>query len=308
MSHPRRWMIGIILAGAVVLSLGIRRDRSAKEIEERRARPPSKFITVDGVRAHYRDRGKGSPIVLLHGSNASLFAWEGWMDTLASEHRVVTMDLPGQGLTGPDPQHRYSDTEEVAWVDAFVKKLGLDRFTLGGNSMGGGIAWRYAVLHPDKVDRLILVDAYGLRRDEKLPFVFQLYEQPVLSHVVRWVTPRFMVKSAVAATYGDPRHVTDETVDLYEDMLLREGNRDATRRRFALEDEDTLEERLSEIKVPTLILWGGRDEWILPKYAETFHSKIPQSRLVMFDGLGHVPMEEDPAATVAAVQDFLHMH
>jgi len=307
MNRAAKWAIGLGLAGGAALALAVRRDRPAGEIEARRARKPSKFIDVNGLRTHYRDQGTGPVLVLLHGSNASLHTWEGWMDALTREYRVITMDLPGQGLTGPDPQNRYSPLEEVAWLEAFVSALGLKRFTLGGNSMGGGLAWRYTVVHPEKVERLILVDAFGLRRDEPIPFSLRLYETPVLNRVVRWTTPRFMVKRTVKGTYGDPRRVTPETVDLYVDMLLREGNREATRQRFARKDGDpSLEARLSEIKVPTLILWGSRDEWILPKYARRFQSRIPQSRLVMMEGLGHVPMEEDPVQTVAVVQDFLH--
>ncbi|QSQ14574.1 alpha/beta fold hydrolase [Myxococcus landrumensis] len=306
MKHAGKWVLGLGLAGVAALALAVRRDRPAGEIESRRARAPSKFININGLRTHYRDQGNGPTLVLLHGSNASLHTWEGWTNVLSRQYRVITMDLPGQGLTGPDARNRYSPLDEVAWLDAFVEALGLKHFTLGGNSMGGGLAWRYAVLHPERVDRLILVDAFGLRRDEKIPFSLRLYETPVLNRVVRWVTPRFMVKRTVQGTYGDPERVTEEQVDLYEDMLLREGNREATRQRFTQKDADpSLEQRLSEIKVPTLILWGSRDEWILPKYAQQFHARIPQSRLVMLDGLGHVPMEEDPAGTVGVVQDFL---
>ncbi|WP_338865229.1 alpha/beta hydrolase [Myxococcus stipitatus] len=306
MNRAGKWVVGLGLAGAAALALGVRKDRPAGEIESRRARTPSKFIDVNGLRTHYRDQGNGPTLVLLHGSNASLHTWEGWTDVLAREYRVITMDLPGQGLTGPDARNRYTPLDEVAWLDGFVRALGLEHFTLGGNSMGGGLAWRYTVLHPERVDRLILVDAFGLRREEKIPFSLRLYETPVLNQVVRWVTPRFMVKRTVQGTYGDPSRVTEAQVDLYEDMLLREGNREATRQRFAQKDADpSLEPRLSEIKVPTLILWGNRDEWILPKYAQRFHARIPQSRLEMLDGLGHVPMEEAPARTVAVVRDFL---
>ncbi|WIG95682.1 alpha/beta hydrolase [Myxococcus sp. SDU36] len=306
MNRTGKLLTGLGLAGGVIaLALGFRRDRPAREVESRRSGAPSRFVTVNGVRTHYRDQGQGPVLVLLHGSNASLHTWDGWVDALSSHYRVITMDVPGQGTTGPDPWNRYTHDDEVAWLDALVRQLGLERFTLGGNSMGGGISWRYALHHPKKVERLILVDAYGLRRDEKLPIYLRLYKVPGVRHVVRWYTPRFMVRRAVAATYGDPRRITEETVDLYEDILLREGNREATWRRLAIDEDDSLEERLREIQVPTLILWGSRDEWILPNYAEKFHANIPDSRLVVFEGLGHVPMEEDPTTTVAVVQDFL---
>ncbi|MCE9671607.1 alpha/beta hydrolase [Myxococcus stipitatus] len=306
MVHKGKLLTGLGLVGTIAFALGFRKDRPAREVEARRApAPPSRFIDVNGVRTHYRDQGQGPVIVLLHGSNASLHTWNGWVEALSPHYRVITADVPGQGATGPDPMHRYRFEDEVAWLDAFVRQLGLERFTLGGNSMGGGISWRYTLLHPEKVERLILVSAYGLPRDEHLPIYLRFYAVPGLRRVVRWYAPRFMVRRAVEATYGDPRRVTQAKVDLYEDILLREGNREATWRRFAAHEDDDMEQRLGEIQVPTLILWGSDDTWILPKYAEKFHSAIPDTRLVIFDGLGHVLMEEDPAKTVAVVQEFL---
>jgi pimeloyl-ACP methyl ester carboxylesterase len=305
MKRLAKWVGGVVLLLVAVLALGVRRDRPAAEVEARWARPPSKFVDVDGLRVHYRDRGQGPAVVLLHGSNSSLFTWEGWASLLARDHRVVTLDLPGHGLTGPDPRERYSSADMAAFVDRFVTTLGVSRFTLGGNSMGGGVAWRYALLHPEKVERLILVDAAGFPREEPRPFALRMFSSPVFSHVARWLSPRSVIARSVRDVYGDPSRVTDGLVDLYEDMLLRAGNREATRRRFATNDQDGLVARLGETHVPTLILWGTRDRWILPKYAERFHTAIPGSQLVMLDGLGHVPMEEDPERSLAPVREFV---
>lgn len=294
----------LVALGALVFA-GVRCDRAPAAVEARWATPPSRFVEVDGLRVHYRDRGRGPAIVLLHGSNSSLFTWEGWAADLARDHRVVTLDLPGHGLTGPDPRARYRPAEMAAFLDRFVAALGLDRFTLGGNSMGGGVAWRYALLHPDKVERLVLVDSAGLPRREPKPFAFRLFSLPVAGRVARWVSPRALVAASLRDAYGDPARVTPRLVDLYDDLLLRAGNREATRRRFAAGDEDGMSARLGEIRAPTLILWGSRDRWILPAYAQRFHAAIAGSQLVVLDGLGHVPMEEDPARSVAAVRRFL---
>lgn len=300
-----RWLAGALLVLLGLGLAGVRRDRPAAEVEQRHATAPSKFLLVDGLRVHYRDRGRGPVVVLLHGSNSSLFTWEGWVAALSPEHRVVTLDLPGHGLTGPDAQSRYSFGEMAEVVDRFVTQLGIARFTIAGNSMGGAIAWHYALAHPDKVERLILVDAAGWPREEPLPFGLRLYSSPLLGRVARWVTPRFLVAKSVRETYGNPQRVTEATVDLYDDFLLREGNREATRRRLSSAVDDGLSSRLAELHVPTLILWGSRDRWILPRYGERFRATIAGSRLVMLDGLGHIPMEEDPAASVAPVRDFL---
>ncbi len=300
----RRVAISLLLVVAALLVAGFRADRDPADLEARSATAPSKFVDVGGARVHYRDRGSGPVVVLLHGSNSSLFTWEGWVSALASSYRVVTLDLPGHGLTGPDPRGRYSLAEMAEFVEAFASAIGLQRFTIGGNSMGGGVAWHYALLHPDRVQSLVLVDAAGLPREEPKPFAFSIASVPVLGWVTRWETPRFVVAGSVRDAYGDPSKVTDGLVDLYEDMLRREGNRAATHERF-LKPSDDLDGRLEQIHAPTLILWGSRDRWILPKYAERFHARIPGAKLVTLEGLGHIGMEEDPIASVSPVKDFL---
>jgi pimeloyl-ACP methyl ester carboxylesterase len=298
-------LLVLLLLPLATLAAGIRPDRPAAEVEARRAAPPSQFVVVDGLRVHYRDRGQGPVMVLLHGSNASLFTWEGWAQRLAVDHRVIALDLPGHGLTGPDAKHRYRAQEMAELLERFVAQLGLSHFTLAGNSMGGHVAWRYTLAHPERVDHLVLVDAAGLPRDEPVPFAFRVMSTPGLSYIGRWVTPHFLIARTLRDAYADPTRITEADVDLYEDLLLREGNREATRERFAGHDDPATAQRLGEIKAPTLILWGERDRWILPKYGEHFHDAIAGSRLVMLPGVGHPGMEEAPDATVAQVRKFL---
>jgi pimeloyl-ACP methyl ester carboxylesterase len=295
-------VLGVLIA--VLLALGFHADRGAPELESRYARPPSQFVDVDGLRVHYRDRGSGPPLVLLHGSNSSLFTWEGWAERLAPTHRVVTLDLPGHGLTGPDPQGRYSAAAMAEWLDAFVTKIGLPRFALGGNSMGGSVAWHYALAHPERVEKLILVDSAGFPRREPRAPALRIASLPILGRVTRWETPRFAVAASVRDVYGDRSKATDDVIDRYYDLLLRDGNREATRERLSIKD-DSLSARIGEIQAPTLILWGTEDRWILPKYGDQFRERIPGAKLVKLPGLGHVPMEEDPARSVAPVMAFL---
>jgi pimeloyl-ACP methyl ester carboxylesterase len=298
-----RWTGIVVAAIAVLLLLGVRRDRPAAEVEARHAAPPSRFVQVDGMRVHYRDRGAGSAIVLLHGSSSSLFTWEGWAAALAPEHRVISLDLPGHGLTGPHPEGLYSLAEQAEFVDHFAAALHVERFSVAGNSMGGGIAWHYALAHPDKVDKLILVDA--LAYPQQPPALLKLFAVPVVGRIARWVTPRFTVARSVRDVYGDPSRVTEANIDRYDDLLLRDGNREATRERLSRGFDDGLWQRLGEIRAPTLILWGSRDRWILPEKGTRLARDIPGARLITLDGLGHVPMEEDPIRSVAPVLAFL---
>ena len=308
MARGRKLLVGI---GVVVLLVGgvfaasMTPELPAAELEARYATPPSRFLDVDGLRIHYRDQGQGPALVLLHGSNAALFTWEGWVRELSAHHRVITLDLPGHGLTGPDAKGRYTWTDMAEVVEAFRARLGLERFHLAGNSMGGAVAWHYALLHPERVDRLVLVDAAGYPRDEPAPLVFRLMRTPVLGELLSRVSPRSIIDKNVRAVYGDPSKVTKEGVDRYYALLLREGNRQATRERLRATVDDGLWRRLGEVRAPTLILWGAKDTWILPAYGQRFDRDIPDSTLIVYPDLGHVPMEEDPARTAADVRRFL---
>ncbi|QSQ26333.1 alpha/beta hydrolase [Pyxidicoccus parkwayensis] len=307
MVHKRKALAGVavLLLVSGALAASVAPELPAAEAEARYATPPSRFLEVDGLRIHYRDQGQGPLLVLLHGSNASLFTWEGWVRELSSHYRVISLDLPGHGLTGPDPKQRYTWTGMAEVLEAFRARLGLERFHLAGNSMGGAVAWHYALLHPEHVDRLILVDAAGYPRDEPAPLVFRLARTPVLGELLSHVTPRQVIEKNVRAVYGDPSKVKEADVDRYYALLLREGNREATRERLRATTDDGLWRRLGEVRAPTLVLWGAKDTWILPRYGERFDRDVPDSRLVVYPGLGHVPMEEDPASTAADVRRFL---
>lgn len=304
-----RWIIRALLGLLFLIVFAtlamVRFDHPAAEVEARWATPPSKFIDVDGMRVHVRERGIGPALVLLHGSNSSLFTWEGWARELGGDHHVIALDLPGHGLTGPDPKARYTAQDMAELVDHVVTKLGVDRFSLAGNSMGGHVALAYTLEHPQRVEKLILIDSIGLPREEPRPFIFRITTMPLIGRLSQWVTPRFAVAASVRQVYGDPSKVTDDIIGLYDDILLRAGNREATRIRFSLPEDSDTPRRLGELHLPVLILWGTRDRWVLPKYAERMHQAIAGSKLVMLDGLGHVPMEEDPAGTARLARDFL---
>ncbi|RZJ13419.1 MAG: alpha/beta fold hydrolase [Rubrivivax sp.] len=283
-------------------------DRSLESLVPRWAPPPSDFIELDGLLVHYRDQGPSSdplPLVLIHGTSASLHTWEGWATDLSRTRRVISFDLPGFGLTGPNAEGDYRDERYVAFVRNLLSRLGVGRAIVGGNSLGGGVAWQLALADPARVAGLVLVDATGYAFEpESLPLGFRIARTPVLRELMRWVLPRRAIEDSVVDVYGDPRHVSTALVDRYYELALREGNRVALMQRMDQMAAGPVE-RLPEVKVPTLILWGGKDRLIPPRWGEAFNKSIPGSRLVTFPSLGHVPQEEDPAATLAALRDWL---
>jgi pimeloyl-ACP methyl ester carboxylesterase len=251
----------------------------------------------------------------VHGTSASLHTWQGWAAALRAQRRVISFDLPGFGLTGPFTGRyagqAYGGDDYARFVLDLMDALGIPRAVLGGNSLGGEVAWRVAALAPQRVDRLILVDAAGYRFEpESVPIGFRLARVPLLNRLTEWVLPRGVVESSVRDVYGDPGKVTSALVDRYFELTLREGNRRALVQRFQAmqrdaEAYDDNRARLRALKLPALIIWGGRDRLIPPAIAKQFNADLAASRLVVFDSLGHVPQEEDPAATVAAVREFL---
>jgi pimeloyl-ACP methyl ester carboxylesterase len=284
-------------------------DQPASALQAKWAPPPSQFIAVRGMQVHVRDEGPRDdtvPIVLLHGTGASLHTWDGWTRELTRERRVIRFDLPGFGLTGPSPDGNYTVESYVDTTLAVADTLGVQRFILAGNSLGGYVAWATAVLHPERVERLILVDAAGYSfQSQSVPLAFRIARTPILNALMRDVLPRGVVERSLRDVYGDPTKVTPELIDRYFDLATREGNRAALVSRFEQTKPGALAERVPEIQVPTLILWGGKDRLIPLEFGQRFAHDIHGSRLAVFDSLGHVPHEEDPARTVAAALPFI---
>lgn len=285
-------------------------DRTVQQLSPRWAQAPSKFLKVDGMQVHLRDEGPKDdpiPIVLLHGTSASLHTWEGWTKELAPNRRIIRFDLPAFGLTGPHPQDDYSIGAYVSFVKNVVDTLGVKHFVIAGNSLGGQIAWETAVALPDRVDRLILVDAAGYAFVPKsVPIGFQIARMPGIRLILEHVLPRGIIQSSLRNVYGDPAKVSTELVDRYYELTLREGNRGAVAKRFE-SIKVVNEERVQALKLPTLILWGAKDNLIPVENGARFAKDIAGSKLVVFPELGHVPQEEDPVATVRVVKEFLEI-
>jgi pimeloyl-ACP methyl ester carboxylesterase len=281
-------------------------DRPVESLKARWAQTPSTFVSVQGMNVHVRDEGPrdATTIVLLHGTSASLHTWEGWAKALREKYRVVRFDLPGFGLTGPNPSGSYDAAAYTSFMRAMFDKLAIETCVVAGHSFGGYVAWQTALVDP-RVQKLVLVDSGGYPNpNAKMPLGFKLAKTPVLNRLAAYSLPRSLVEKSLRNVYGDPSKVTPEQIDLYYDLAVREGNRVALVKRFE-QAKYSSGDVIKGVKIPTLILWGGRDRLIPPDHAEQFHRDIANSQLVVFDALGHIPHEEDPAATVAPVLTFL---
>ena len=305
----------LLILTSVALALSRAPNVDVQSLVARWAPPPSDFVEVRGMVVHVRDVGPRDdplPLVLLHGTGASLHTWEGWVASLKDQRRVVTLDLPGFGLTGPFagsyPERDYSGDAYARFVIDVMDALKLPRVVLAGNSLGGEVAWRTAWLKPERVASLVLVDSLGPAfTPDSVPVGFVVARIPVLRWLMEEVLPRSVVVQGLHSVYGDPARVTDELVDRYFSLALRDGNRRALGLLLSQLELGRDAERIATLKLPTLILWGGRDRLIPPAVGEEFQRLIAGSQRVVFPELGHVPHEEDPAQTVLPVKAFLRL-
>ncbi|WP_203070255.1 alpha/beta fold hydrolase [Falsiroseomonas ponticola] len=279
-------------------------DKPRAELEAQYARPGD-FQPVAGLRLHVRDSGPRTapPVIFLHGFASSLHTWEDWARSLEGEFRVIRFDLPGFGLTGPDPSGDYTDARSMAVILSLMDRLELPRASLVGSSMGGRIAWTFAATHPARVDRLVLMAPDGFaspgRSYGTTPSV------PLLARVLPYTLPDSLLRSSLAPAYANPAVLTEATLARYRDMLLVPGNRQAILDRMAqgaLVDPVPL---LRRIEAPTLLLWGQADAMVPVANAADYTAALRDSRVVTLPGIGHVPMEEAPAETVIPLRDFL---
>jgi pimeloyl-ACP methyl ester carboxylesterase len=281
-------------------------DLPAALLEERYAQASSRFATVQGLRIHYADEGRGPPLLLLHGLTSNLFAYDGWAALLRDDFRVVRLDLPGHGLTGPDPLQRYRPEEVADLVVAFMDELGIARAHLAGSSLGGAIAWQTAVRHPERVDRLVLLAPVGYPIEGELPLALRLLGSPTLGPVLARLAPFREFERRLALAYGDPARLDHATARREFDLFRREGNRDALAAMLGggTDMADPLSQ-LARITAPTLVLWGTRDAILPPFVAPNFAGAIPGARLAWIAGAGHAPMMELPEASIEPVRAFL---
>jgi pimeloyl-ACP methyl ester carboxylesterase len=309
-------LLGLLLMfSALAVPLVRAPDRPVQSLVARWAPAPSDFIDVKGQIVHLRDEGPQSdpaPIVLLHGTGASLHTWEGWVRTLKKTRRVITFDLPGFGLTGPFAGQYAADDYRGDAYARFVLDvldvLKVNSAVIGGNSLGGEIAWRAVTLAPARFTRLILIDASGYAfTPGSIPLGFRTASIPVLNRIGEHLLPRSLVAATVTNVYADKSRVTEALVDRYYELTLREGNRHALGLRMQQLEPGAATSRLKTITVPTLVLWGGADQLIPVENARRFAGDLQGARIIVLDGLGHVPQEEDPARSLAPVLGFLEI-
>lgn len=266
----------------------------------------SREMVVDGTRIHYRIEGQGPPLVLLHGVMASLHTWDGWVEALRKRYRILRVDLPGFGFSDDLPPEGYTPENSAAFFEKVTQTLGLERFLLAGNSLGGFLGWYYAAHYPHRVEKLALLSPIAY--PQRLPGIIRFASTAGIGEIARYITPRSFVQRNVRQVFGDPSKVTEELVDRYYHLMMRGNNRRAMVRTFralkAFNEDPNLADKVSQVTAPTLLMWGTKDRWVPPSLLKRWRSALPHAQVQLYEGLGHTPMEEDPRRTAEDAHAF----
>jgi pimeloyl-ACP methyl ester carboxylesterase len=298
-----RWAAALLLVAIAALALWLYAPDKPRAALE--AAYPGEYRTVLGLRLRYRETGpRNAPaLILLHGFGSSLETWEPWAKALSAKYRVIRLDLPGFGLTGPDPTGDYSDERTLAILAGLMDQLGLPKATLIGNSLGGRFACEFAAAYPQRIDKLVLISPDGFASPG---FEYgRPPDVPLVMNLMPWVGPRSLIRANLAPAWAHPEALPDAVLERYRDMLLAPGVRQAILDRTRQTVITDPAPRLRSITAPTLLLWGEQDQMIPVQNARDYLRLMPRAFFAMLPGMGHVPFEESPAAALPPVERFL---
>ncbi len=313
MKFIRRLFFAVILFGIFGLWFSAQRpDIPYEELEARYASKDSQFLELrSGDVIHFRDQGSEDKpvIILVHGYSASLHTWEPWVEYLKADFRVVSLDLPGHGLTREVDLESVSIPSFVDVINEVADNLELQTFTLVGSSMGGATAWTFALDYSERLEGLVLVGASGWPREEErdTPIVFRLLESPIVRPLLKNMDITSLFRSGLEASFVDKKLVTDEMVERYFSLSRAPGHRDALYKLSTDESERMIAtpELVSGISVPTLVLHGEYDNLVPVEGGHKFVKHLPNARGIIYDGIGHIPQEEIPELSSEDLRDFI---
>jgi pimeloyl-ACP methyl ester carboxylesterase len=315
----RQMIIAAGVAGAVLVLLLVtwlvlrRGDISYATLEQRWAAPGSHYVDLPGgEHVHYLDQGnpKGPTVVLLHGFAMSTDTWAAWTQKLGRDYRVIALDLPGYGLTRAPGNKPYSYQAMADVVEAFAQAKHLGKVVVAGSSMGGGVAWRYALSHPERVRGLVLVDSSGwpeVNASVMNNGFVKAGENPVLRPILTQLDNGPTMRMGFRTSFADPSRVDAAYLKRYVDLSRAPGRRAIWFQTLGdwLRQDFATPERLAAIKAPTLILWGQKDQLLPLADGRKFVADIPGAHLIVYPGVGHLPQEEAADRSAGDVIAFL---
>lgn len=305
----------VLLATLALMFVGwltlLRPDIAYDKLEAKYADVATRYADLPGgVHMRYRDQGpSGAPVlVLVHGFSASAEDWDPWVALLSPTYRVITLDLPGHGLTRAPDNFQGGPDVYADLVAALADRLGLKRFVIAGNSMGGGVAWDFALRHSERLDGLVLVDAAGWSHASAQkggPIIFKILQNPIGRFVMRDIDTKPLIGQGLKSAFLDPKLVTPAVIDRYGDFARAPGHRDILLGLQSSPRREATQALLAQIKIPTLVMHGEQDHLIPVADGRAFAQAIPGATLITYPGVGHVPMEQIPQRSAADLKAWL---
>ena len=295
-------------------------DISKNEIIAKHAKGASDFLELaDGSKIHFRDEGNkdGKVLLLVHGFNGSLFNYEPLVPYLSDNYRVISLDLPAHGLTGAVKSDLYSHKAYQNVIEEVVEILEVDKFYFVGHSMGGMIAWRYALDNLDQLNGLIIIGSAFFGNEQEFedfqtinapPLAFELIESKFFIRLLEFITPRILVKEGISQSVYDQSIVTDELVDQFHDIILMEGTRVSIGKLAEVHEDDFIADPLDlrKITIPSLIIHGEEDNLVNIRFIDHFIEQIPNSKLISYPKTGHMIPMEVPLELSRDMKDFIN--
>ena len=311
-----RRLLTVLIIFLLILAAGwlaLRRaDIPYQSLEKVYTSPSSEFLTLsDGLKIHYRDEGKrdAGVLVLTHGFGASLHTWEPWVERLGDRYRIVSLDLPGHGLSRSPDNDKMDPGYFGEAIAEMTAQMDIDKFVLVGNSMGGATAWQFALEYPDRLEGLVLVAASGWpsAEDDEPPLIFRLLGNPVARALLKDLDTSALVKSGLEGSFVDQGFVTDDMIERYVSLARAPGHREGILAMSTQRDDrvTATEDLVGRITVPTLILHGREDNVVPVEGAGKFAAGIAGSEQIIYDGVGHLPQEEIADRSAVDLHDFL---
>ncbi len=273
------------------------------------ARKEGHYVTVDGLQVFAITAGNGRDVVLIHGNPSNTYSWRKVIAPLAKHYRVHAIDLPGYGFSDkPCDDSRYTTEALANDVVQYLDTVGIERAALVGNSMGGHVASEAAILHGDRVSALVLVDSGGLPGVPGYPLATRAAGWPVIGPLLRALPARGRVRDSLRNAVYDPSQITEADVDAYYAPLRSAGGTNAFIARMHQQVPDDRPTRVHSIATPTLVITGDSDRLVPRSTADRYHELIAGSELLVMPQTGHLPQEERPDETVAAISRWIDAH
>lgn len=311
--------IAAVLALVVLVAVGgyfvlKRDDIPYATLDQTYRNAESEFMDMGGgVVLHYRDEGAvaGRPLLLIHGFSASLHTWEPWVKALGNEYRLITLDLPGHGLTRTPVDYQPTIQGYADLVESFAQQLSLPGVVVVGSSMGGNVAWHLALSHPQRVDGLVLIGAAGWADpavvNEDRPAIFSLLAHPVWGPLMMDLDSTALTRQGLQASFANPALADKAMVERYVALSRAPGHRETLLRIMTAAEGlgAATPEKMAKIAAPTLILHGEQDNLVPVALGRRFAETIPGAKAVFYPDAGHIPHEEIAERSAADLRGFL---